>query len=81
MENVGILDVFHVFHTVPVGQKIRCPANAELFRVSLYYDLGMAADDDGCAEDYTVLRLKDGYRLSGFSGSPASRALVSPDIS
>ncbi len=34
MENEGILDVFPVFHTAPVGQKIRCPAAVELFRVS-----------------------------------------------
>ncbi len=34
MENMGILDVFPVFHTAPEGQKIRCPAADELFRVS-----------------------------------------------
>ncbi len=34
MENMGILDVFPVFHTAPVGQKIRCNAADELFRVS-----------------------------------------------
>ena len=35
MENEGILDVFPVFHTAPVGRKIRCPADVELFRDSL----------------------------------------------
>jgi len=35
MENEGILYVFPVFHTAPVGQKIRCPAEVELFRGSL----------------------------------------------
>ncbi len=37
MENVGILYVFPVFHTAPVGQKIRCPAEAELFGGSKAY--------------------------------------------
>jgi len=35
MENKGILYVFPAFHTAPVGQKIRCSAEAELFRGSL----------------------------------------------
>jgi len=36
---------------------LRMPMEARL----LYYDLGMAADDDGCVEGYTVL-LKTGGR-------------------
>ncbi len=35
MENEGILYVFPVFHIA--GKKIRCSADAELFRVSLYF--------------------------------------------
>ncbi len=42
MENGGILDVFPVFHTEPVGQKIRCKADAELFRGS-FEPIGKAA--------------------------------------
>ena len=35
MGNEGILYVFAVFHTALVRRKIRCPAEAELFSVSL----------------------------------------------
>lgn len=35
---------------------LRMPGSARL----LYYDLGMAADDDGCAEGFTVLRITGG---------------------
>ncbi len=45
MENVGILHVFPVFHTAPVGQKIRCSAEAELFRGSLGQILSNACHD------------------------------------
>ncbi len=37
MEREGILDVFPAFHTAPVGQKIRCSAETELFRGSLIF--------------------------------------------
>lgn len=33
----GILDVFPAFNPARMGQKIRCPAEAELFRVSLVF--------------------------------------------
>ena len=33
--NAGILDVFPIFKTARMGQKIRCSAETELFRVSL----------------------------------------------
>lgn len=35
MKNGEILDVFPVFHTALAGQKIRCPAEAELFKGSI----------------------------------------------
>lgn len=35
MKNGGIPDVFPVFYTALAGQKIRCPAEAELFRDSI----------------------------------------------
>ena len=34
LESGGIPDVFPTFQTARVGQKIRCPAEAELFRGS-----------------------------------------------
>ena len=35
MENRGILCVFPVFHSAWMAKKIRCPAEGDLFRVSL----------------------------------------------
>ena len=35
LESTGILDVFPAFQTASAGQKIRCSAEAELFRGSL----------------------------------------------
>ena len=39
MENAGILCVFPIFHTARLGQKIRHPAVAELFRGSLIVEI------------------------------------------
>ncbi len=44
MENEGILDVFPVIHPAPVGQKIRCSAETELFRGSLSVGFGQVGD-------------------------------------
>ena len=41
MENAGILYVFPIFHTEGWGQKIRCPAEDDLFRGSLDLSGGM----------------------------------------
>ena len=35
VENAGILDVFPIFHTARLGQKIHCSAADNLFRDSL----------------------------------------------
>ncbi len=55
----GILNVFPVFHTAPVGQKIPCPAEAELFSASLEksaFDSPVCSVDKKCRPVTVVLQ-------------------------
>ncbi len=70
MENEGILDVFPVFHTAPMGQKIRCPDADELFRVSL--DLFQMLFPDAV---HPVALLKHAGTMCGYDTGTAALAV------
>ena len=64
MENAGILYVFPIFHTEGWGQKIRCPAEDDLFRGSFVKTFYHAAGEKARATPHNLAR-----RLSQMGGA------------
>ncbi len=78
LKSAGILDVFPTFQTARMGQKIRCSAEAELFRGSLKSSCALKTEYPGIRYVPVVHEPRQAERHDPMMGERYIRILQEP---